>query len=103
MLAIETRTGAPIAAGEVRLVPVARSWRLETGWGGLVWNRPAGVLVEQAGVTPEGSRRSRGMVPIRDWTRRWQLALLGAGLAGSLALRLRRRQRRKRWTKGSRR
>ncbi len=95
MIVIETRTGDPIAAGDVWLVPVARSWRLDLGRVGLVWNRPAGVLVEVAGgVTPKGRQPSDAALPIRDWTRRWQLALFAAGLAGSLALWLGRPRRR---------
>ncbi len=96
MLAIETRAGNPITAGEVLLVPVMRSWRLELGRGGLVWNRPAAVLVETGGgvtpeggqrnVAPKGGQRDNVALPIRDWTRRCQLAILGAGLAGSLVL-----------------
>ncbi len=82
MLTIETQAGDPIVAGSVRLVPIARSLRLELGRGTVVWNRPIAV---SAGP----------VVPIRDHTRRLQLMILGAGLVGSLLLRLagRRRQR----------
>lgn len=61
-------------------MPISRSVRLEWRRGGLIWNRPLGVLVRA------GGRETR--VPIRDRTRRTQLALLGAGLVGSLVLRL---------------
>ena len=86
MLAIETHTAEPIAAGELRLVPIARSARLELGRVSLTWNRAVGLTAESAG--------GETTVPIRDLTRRLQLAILGAGLLGSLLLRRRRRSRR---------
>ncbi len=95
VLAIETRIGEAIAAGGLRLVPVARSWRLKLGGGSLVWTRPTAVRVEPApGVAPKGKQTT---VPIRDWTRCWQLMLLGAGLAGSACLWLGASRRRNRW------
>ena len=86
VLALETRIGAPIAVAGATLVPVARSVRLELCQGGVIWNRPIGVLVDAAG--------REKLVPVRDRTRRLQLTLLGAGLAGSFILRLVRRRRR---------
>ena len=83
MFAIETRSGDPIDAGGTTLVPVARSVRLQLRGGGVIWNRPVGVLVD-GGET---------LVPICDRTRQLQLALLGAGLAGALILRWIRRRR----------
>ncbi len=77
MFNLETRTGQPIAAGGTHLVPIAKSMRLELGRGALVWNRAIGVAV--------GSRRET-ILPIHDRTRRLQLAILGAGVLGSLLL-----------------
>lgn len=84
MFAIETRTGDPIDARGATFVPVARSVRLQLWGRGVIWNRPVGVLSGDGGI----------LVPIRDRTRRLQLSLLGAGLAGALVLRLIRRRRR---------
>ena len=55
----------------------SRSWRARLPFGGLVWNRPAAVIVRQDGV----ERR----LPIVDVTRRRQVALLAAGLLCLLA------------------
>ena len=49
-----------------------RAWRVRLPFGGLVWNRPAAVIVQQ-----EGAERR---LPIHDVTRRCQVALLAAGL-----------------------
>ncbi len=78
MLTIETRSGDAITAGDVHLVPIARSVRLKLGSGALTWSRAIGVSARSAG--------SETLVPIRDRTRRLQLAILGAGLVGSLLL-----------------
>jgi hypothetical protein len=77
--------GRPIEAGGRILVPVAESLRLRApgGVGGLVWNRPVGVRIEEA----DGSR----YLPIRDRTREIQWLLLGIGLAAALWIRLARR------------
>ncbi len=88
MFASQIQTGEPITVGEVRLAPVARSMRLELGWGVVAWNRAVGVSVR--------SGDGETMVPIRDRTRRLQLAILGAGLLGSLLLRVSGRRRRRR-------
>ncbi len=86
MLAFETKTGDPIVAGGVRLVPTARAMRVTLGRISLAWTRPIGVTVES------GDHESSRM-PIRDGTRCWQLAILGAGLLGSLVLGLAGRRR----------
>ncbi len=80
-LQVETKTGEPILAGEFTLIPFARSLRIHPPGlpGGLIWNRPLAVAV-QAG---DGLERR---LPVRDVTRQAQLALLGAGLAGSLLI-----------------
>ena len=55
--------------------------------GGLVWNRPAGVIVDENGESIT--------VPTRDVTRlvQWSLLALGAGAALAIAIRARRRPR----------
>ena len=86
MLTIETRAGDSIPCGELSLVPIARSVRLDLGRGAWVqWNRAVGLAVE--------SSQRRTVVPIRDRTRQMQLAVLGAGLLGSLFLWLAARRR----------
>ena len=93
------QNGASIVHHGRRLVPAARSFllRLPGEHGGLVWNRPAGIHVEDE----SGAR----WIPIIDPTRRIQLGLLAAGLAAAfLVHRARRRPRRRlfglRWLPG---
>jgi hypothetical protein len=66
-----------------RIVLEARVFRARRPMVGFLWARPAAVRVE----TPEGERR----LPIRDVTRRWQIAAYGFSLlclaAGALARR----------------
>lgn len=78
---VETRAGDPIPAGDTTIVPLAKSYqlRLPGKVGGVIWNRPASVVVQTA-VGQEY------ILPIRDVTRRAQFALLGGSLlAGLLA------------------
>jgi len=77
----ETREGTPIPVGRLRLIPLARTVRLQLGRLplGLIWNRPLAVKV----CTPDG--RSQ-VLPVQDVTRRTQLMLLGVGLIGSLLI-----------------
>ena len=83
-------TGAPVSHRGRTLVPMARSFllRLPGQGAGLVWNRPAGVRVED----PSGARWLR----ITDRTRRIQWSLLVAGLAAAFVVASARRQRPKR-------
>jgi hypothetical protein len=80
-ITIETRAGAPVQAGNISLIPLARSMRIQLPGtpGGLVWNRPVSVV-----ATGPGGRQQ--VLPVLDVTRRAQLVLLGAGLLGSLLL-----------------
>ena len=84
------RTGSPVSHRGRTLVPMARSFllRLPGKGAGLVWNRPAGVRVED----PSGARWLR----ITDRTRRIQWSLLAAGLAATFVVARARRQRPKR-------
>lgn len=81
----ETRAGGEVGHGKRVLIPMARALllRLPGSAGGLVWNRPFGVLVR------EGA--SGRLVRVPDWTRRIQWSLLAAGLAAAVLARLFRR------------
>jgi hypothetical protein len=76
-LQIDTRVGDPITVGDTTLLPLAKSLRLRLPGrrGGVIWNRPASVVVQTAG----GQEYS---LPVRDVTRQVQFALIGGGLAG---------------------
>ena len=85
------QAGAPVAHHDRTLIPMTRSFllRLPGDFGGLVWNRPVGVRVQD----PSGARWLR----ITDPTRRIQVGILAAGVAtaflvGSLAKRRRPRR-----------
>ena len=75
----QTSAGEPVTAGDMKIYPVARSYRLNfpPGHGGIVWNRPRSVIVEDA-------MGRRQIIPIRDYTRRMQIVILAAGLVTSL-------------------
>jgi hypothetical protein len=78
----ETRAGEAVQAGARCLVPYSKVLRLQVpGWrgGGLVWNRPVGVLVTEA-------NGQETMLPVRDITRYVELLLLAAGLVSGLLL-----------------
>lgn len=55
----------------------ARAFRARLPFGGLVWNRPAAVRMR----TPTGEVR----LPLRDVTRRWEIAAYGLSLLCLLA------------------
>jgi hypothetical protein len=82
LLTWESREGAAITAHGYTVTPVAQALRLQTPFGGLVWNRPVAVLVEEGGAVTRQ--------PIVDVTRLalWAmaggtlLALMIAGLLG---------------------
>jgi len=80
-ITVETGAGEPILAGGLTIVPFARSVRIHPAGVpvGLIWNSPAALAI-QGGDGPDRK------LPMRDVTRRVQLALLGAGLAGSLLI-----------------
>lgn len=82
MSPVENAVGRGIEAHGRVLFPIARSLRvrLPAGRAGLVWSRPVGVLVAEAG--------SYRHVRIRDRTREIQWLLLGAGLTIALGIRL---------------
>jgi hypothetical protein len=72
LVAIETRAGEPIQAGNRTLIPFARSLRFQLPGrpGGLIWTCPASLLVKDS----DGQEQ---VLPIPDITRRIQLGLLG--------------------------
>lgn len=87
-LQVETRAGEPIPAGDTTIVPLAKSYqfRFPGKVGGVIWNRPASVVVQTA-------LGQEYILPIRDVTRRAQFAIIGSGLlAGLLAWLLTRRK-----------
>lgn len=92
MVGSRIQAGAPVAHQGRTLVPVTRSFllRLPGKHGGLVWNRPVGVRIQE----PTGARWLR----VTDPTRKIQVGILAAGVAtaflvGSIAKRRRPRRR----------
>ena len=77
MLRVQDAPVAPVTVGGVTVTPLARALVVRWPGGGLVWNRPAAVLVEREGRV----RR----IPIVDVTRLVQAGLLGLGLALAIA------------------
>ena len=66
----QTVSGEAVTVGDVTVVPQSQALTLRWGrYGGLVWNRPAAVLVERGDQTER--------IPIVDFTRAAQLGLLG--------------------------
>ncbi len=82
-LTIETRTGEPVTAGNLQLIPLAQNIRLQPPGlpVGLIWNRPTAVIVQ----SPDGQQE---ILPVPDLTRQWQLRILAAGLVAALVIRL---------------
>jgi hypothetical protein len=84
---LATRSGEPVAVGDVTVTPQSRAFTLRWPRGGFVWNRPVAVLVEGA----SGEKR----IPIIDVTLLAQVLLLGLGaFFGLVALVLSAEQRR---------
>ena len=81
ILVQQTSAGEPVIVGEVSVYPVARSYRINfpAARGGIVWNRPLAVIVED-------SSGSRQIIPIQDRTRQLQIAFLAAGFFGTLLI-----------------
>jgi hypothetical protein len=75
----QTSAGDPIAVDDYMVYPVARSYRLNMPGvhGGIIWNRPHVVIVEDSG----GDRQ---VIPVVDPTRRLQISILGAAVVGTL-------------------
>lgn len=75
----QTSAGDPITVNDYKVYPIARSYRLNIPGinGGIIWNRPHAVIVEDSG----GNRR---VIPVADPTRRLQITIIAAALIGSL-------------------
>jgi hypothetical protein len=79
ILVQQTSAGEPVQVGEMHVYPVARSYRIDFpgGKGGMAWNKPFAVIVED-------SHGKRQIIPVHDRTRRIQVAILTAGLIASI-------------------
>ena len=75
-----TTLGEPITAGETRITPQSRALVVRLPFGGLVWNRPTGVLVERPGQSEK--------IPVVDVTGTAVLALTALGVIIPLFLKL---------------
>ncbi len=75
----QTSSGEPVVVGDVKVYPVARSYRINfpSNQGGISWNRPLAVIVED-------SQGSRQVIPVQDRTRQLQVGILLAGLLGTI-------------------
>lgn len=75
----QTSSGEPVDMGNVKIYPVARSYRINfpAGFGGFAWNRPLAVIVED-------TRGNRQVLPVQDRTRQLQVGILLAGLIGAI-------------------
>ena len=81
MIQIERKAGKPIAWGDKRVTVWSRvvQIHLPKRSGGLIWNRPVSVSVQDA-------HEDKQTLPIRDVTRQAQLWLSGAALLGAVGL-----------------
>lgn len=75
-LRVETSSADPMMVGEMVVTPRVQSLKLVVPGihGGLVWNRPVSVLVQQ----PSGKAQKRLVL---DITRLWEFGLAGGCLA----------------------
>jgi hypothetical protein len=71
----QTHKGEKVSVGEVAITPESQALSIRWPYGGFVWNRPVGVLVEREGRTEH--------IPIVDVTRMAQVGFLGLTLAFS--------------------
>jgi hypothetical protein len=78
MLRWKTISGDKVTVRDVTITPQSRALTVRWPHGGLVWNRPVGILVEGGGQTQH--------IPIVDVTRMAQLGLLGLSLVFSMVI-----------------
>jgi hypothetical protein len=80
-LNVEIRAGQPVQVGKRTITPFAQSFQLTfPGWiGGLIWNRPVSVLVQDEDGQEE-------VIPIPDVTRQTIWAFAGLSLVFTLVL-----------------
>jgi hypothetical protein len=76
VFSLETRSGEPVTAGDIRVTPQSQALTIRWPFGGFVWNRPVAVLVEQ------GDESDR--IPIVDVTLVAQVMLLALGAVFAL-------------------
>jgi hypothetical protein len=69
---------APVTLGDVTVTPRARALVVRLPQGGLVWNRPTAVTVQQAGAIRH--------LPVVDVTRLLQLGVLALAAAIAVAV-----------------
>lgn len=74
----QTVSGDEVTVGDVTVTPQSRALTIRWPHGGLVWNRPVGILVER------GEQTER--IPIVDVTRIIQLGLFGLSLVFSMII-----------------
>lgn len=74
-----TSAGEPVDIGDLNLYPISRAYRINFPGanGGISWNRPLGVIVEDQ----QGNRQ---VLPVKDVTRRYQISILSAGFLATL-------------------
>lgn len=74
-LNVEIRAGQPVQVGKRTITPFAQSFQLTfPGWiGGLIWNRPVSVLVQDEDGQEE-------VIPISDVTRQTIWVFTGVSL-----------------------
>jgi hypothetical protein len=65
-------SGNPVTVGDISITPQSRVLTVRSRFGGIVWNRPTGILVERGGEIKR--------LPVVDVTRTVLLALLGVSL-----------------------
>lgn len=90
LVTVETRAGQPVEFGGNTLVPFVKVWQLKLPGvhGGLIWNRPASVLVQD-------SDQQETVIPIQDVTRQALWLLFGVSFTSlilALLANLRQRQ-----------
>jgi len=83
----QTQLGPKVTVGDLSLTPQAQAVTLRWGGGGLVWNRPLAVLIEQDNEIMR--------VPIVDVTRLAQISLWGSSAILTLILLILARQQRR--------
>lgn len=76
LIELKTETGNPLYVGDCKLTPQSQALIIGGSSGGMVWNRPVALLVEQDGELKR--------FPILDLTRIIQLGLICSGLIFSI-------------------
>jgi hypothetical protein len=78
-LTVESRAGKPVEFHGNTLVPINQVWQLKLPWphGGLIWNRPASVVVTD-------SNQQEIVIPVQDVTRQAVWLFMGLSFASLL-------------------